>query len=178
MESLDWPTLIRSSWPNSYQIQGQGSRKAVLEVQDNSKTLFFWNVFIHWDYQQILLTITKSPTTTIGVDYYNFNYYSYYSILILVIYCPITIILYRCWVGHYANTLIQETPPQVSTAEQRCRRRAQGGSAWGQGQGRGLQTFRSENGRNGAPSYCQWPFQEPIDWSYLPYIRPIYVGAI
>ena len=22
-------------------------------------------------------------------------------------------------------------------------------------------------------SYFQWPFQEPIDWRYLPYIRPI-----
>ena len=22
--------------------------------------------------------------------------------------------------------------------------------------------------------YNQWPFQEPIDWRYLPYIRPIF----
>ena len=21
--------------------------------------------------------------------------------------------------------------------------------------------------------YIQWPFQEPIDWRYLPYIRPM-----
>ena len=23
------------------------------------------------------------------------------------------------------------------------------------------------------PQYFQWPFQEPIDWRYLPYIKPI-----
>ena len=24
--------------------------------------------------------------------------------------------------------------------------------------------------------YYQWPFQEPIDWRYLPYIRPIRIS--
>ena len=24
----------------------------------------------------------------------------------------------------------------------------------------------------------QWPFQEPIDWRYLPYIRPIFQGYV
>ena len=28
------------------------------------------------------------------------------------------------------------------------------------------------NGKNTIT--CQWPFQGPIDWRYLPYIRPIF----
>jgi hypothetical protein len=26
--------------------------------------------------------------------------------------------------------------------------------------------------------YDQWPFQEPIDWRYLPYIRPIFQAYV
>ena len=25
---------------------------------------------------------------------------------------------------------------------------------------------------------CQWPFQDPIDWRYLPYIRPIFEAYV
>ena len=31
-----------------------------------------------------------------------------------------------------------------------------------------------ETSYNPGSRYYQWPFQEPIDWRYLPYIRPIF----
>ena len=59
-ESFDWPNLIRYSWPNAYKTNS-GQSKSCRQVQDNSKLFSFSEMSrLHLNYQQILLTITKS----------------------------------------------------------------------------------------------------------------------
>ena len=64
-ESFDWPNLIRYSWPNSYKTNS-GQWKSCRQVQDNCKLFSFSEMSrLHLNYQQILLTITKSLSITI-----------------------------------------------------------------------------------------------------------------